>query len=62
METLSALLALCEGNQSSPVDSLFEARDAELRCFPLYAHELMVEQTVDMPVIPDAMTLTVMFL
>ena len=56
MEAFSALLAFCAGN--SPVTSEFtKASDAELLCFPWYAHEQTVVQTIEMPVIWDAITL-----
>ena len=50
METFSALLAICAGN--SPVTS-----DAELLCFLWSVSEPTVEQTMETPVIWDAMAL-----
>ena len=53
METISALLVLCEGNP--PVNGGFpsqKASDAELWCF-LWS-EQTVEQTTETPVIWDA--------
>ena len=59
METFSALLALCEGNYRSPVDSLIKASDADLCCFLWCSPEQTTEQTFQMPVIWDAMPLIV---
>ena len=57
MRTFSALLALCEGNHRSPVDSLTKASDAELWCFLWSAPEQTVEQTIVTPMIWDAIAL-----
>ena len=54
METFSVLLALCDGN--SPTVSLTKASDAELRRF-LWSAEYTVEQTIETPVIWDAIAL-----
>ena len=48
METFPALLALCEGNQAS---------DAEVLCFLSPPSKQMIEQTIEMSVIWDAITL-----
>ena len=45
------------GNRWSPVDSLTQASDAELWCFLLSAPEQIVKQTIETPVIWDAITL-----
>ena len=55
METFSALLTLCEGEP--PVDSLTKANNAELRCFLLSAPEQTAEQTIETPVIWNAIAL-----
>ena len=55
MVTFSALLALCEEN--SPAIPLTKAIEAELRCFLWSAPEQTIEQTLDMPVIWDAIVL-----
>ena len=52
METFSALLALSEGNP--PVT---KASDAELRCVLSSTIEQIVEQTIETPVIWDAIAL-----
>ena len=57
METFSALLALCEGNHRSQVDSPTKASEAELWCFLWSAPEQTAEQTIVMPVIWDAIVL-----
>ena len=57
MEAISALLALCEGNPPATGGFPFtKASDAELWCFLWSAPEQTVEQTIDTPVIWDAMT------
>ena len=58
VETFSALLAICEEN--SPVTAwipLTKASDAELWCFLWSAPEQTVEQTIETPVICDAIVL-----
>ena len=53
METFSALLALCEG-ESTGGFPLTKASDAELWCFRWSEPEQMVEQTIETPMIWDA--------
>ena len=53
MKTISALLALCEGNPPATA----KASDAELWCFLWSAPEQTVEQTTGTPVIWDAIVL-----
>ena len=50
METQSALLALCEGNHQSHVDSLRKASNAVL-VFTLYLPKQVFEQTVQFLVV-----------
>ena len=54
METFSALLALCEGIQPVSIP-LTKASDAELWWFLWAAPEQTFEQTIEKPVIWDAM-------
>ena len=61
METFSALVALCEGNSLVTSDghqwiSLTKASDVE-RCFLWSAPEQTAEQTIETPVIWDAIAL-----
>ena len=53
-EKFSALLALCEGNPPVTVDSLTKACDSELWCFLWSAPKQTAEQTIETPVIWDA--------
>ena len=55
MVIFSALLALCEEN--SPTIPLTKASEAELWCFLWSAPKQTVEQSIDMPVIWDAIVL-----
>ena len=56
METFSALLALCEGN--SPVTGEFPSQRPVTRSFDaFFAPEHTVEQTIEKPVISDAIAL-----
>ena len=59
METFSMLLALCKG--SPPVTGQ-KANDAEVWCFLWSAFEQTVEQTIETPVICDAIALIMMSL
>ena len=63
METFSALLALCEGNQPvTDVSPLTKASGAELRCFLWSVPEQTVGQTIETLVIWDAIALIMMSL
>ena len=57
LETFSVLLALCEGIHRWPVDSPTKASNAELWCFPLCMPEQTVKQTIETPVIWEAIAL-----
>ena len=60
METFTALLALLVVN--SPLNGEFpirKASDAELWCFPLSGPEQTVDQTIETPVILDAIVLII---
>ena len=58
METFFALLALCEGESTGyQWIPLTKTSDAELWCFLWCAPEKMVEQTIETPVIWDAIAL-----
>ena len=60
METFTASLALCEGNP--PVTDGFPSTkfsDAELSCFLLSASEQMLQLTIEMPVILNAIALAI---
>ena len=56
METLFSLLALCEGN---PPVTLTKASDVHLWCFRWYTPEQTVVQTIETPVIWDAVELII---
>ena len=56
METFSELLALCAGGRLMP---LTKASDAELLCFLWSVLEQTVEQTIDTPLIWDAIVLII---
>ena len=51
METFSASLALCEGNNKSPVDSPSEKASNVEHWYFLHVAKQTVEQTVELPVI-----------
>ena len=53
METFSALLALCEGNHRSPVDSPHKGQWRGALMLSLICVEQMAEQTIETPVIWD---------
>ena len=58
METFSALLALCGGN--SPVTGEFHSQRPVTRSFDVFfdlSHKQTIEQTIEMPVIWDAIAL-----
>ena len=57
METFSRYWPFVRGIYRSPLNSLFKANDAEICCFLWSAPEQTVEQTIEMPVIWDAMAL-----
>ena len=59
METFSALLTICEGNHRPPGPwiPLTKASDAELWCLLWSAPKQTVEQTIETPVIWDAIAL-----
>ena len=57
MEIFSTVVVLC--GKKPPVNPLTKSSDAELWCFLLFAHEHMVEQTIETPVIWDAIVLIV---
>ena len=60
MKTFSALTAFVQGiHRWIP---LTKASDAEFRCFLWSAPEQMIEQTIEMPVIWDAIMLIMMSL
>ena len=60
METVSALLALCEGiQQCHRWISIMKASDAKLWYFLWSAHEQTVEQTIETPVIWDTIVLII---
>ena len=63
METLSALLALCEGNSSvtGKFPSQGNASDAKLWCFLSSTPEQTVKQPIETPVIWDAIALIGIF-
>ena len=54
METISALLALCEENPPVTGGFLTKASDAQLWVFLWSAPEQTVEKTIERPVICDA--------